>query len=133
VPILADAAAENLSIPPVYIERGATAVAYSGGKAICGPQCAGILLGPKNLLMSAWQASAPHHGPGRDNKVGKEEIMGMLTALEAWTKRNQEAEWSLWLERLNSIASKLKTLSGVSTEIRMPTDLSNRAPSLRVS
>jgi len=133
VPILADAAAENLTIPPVHIERGATAVAYSGGKAICGPQCAGILLGPKDLLMSAWQASAPHHGPGRDNKIGKEEIMGMLAAVEAWTMRNHEAEWNIWMERLNTIASKLKSLAGISTEIRMPTGLSNRAPSLRIS
>lgn len=133
VPILADAAAENLTIPPIHISRGATAVAYSGGKAICGPQCAGILLGPKDLLMSAWQAGAPHHGPGRDNKVGKEEIMGMIAAVEAWTKRDHEAEWNLWMERLNTIASKLKSLSGISTEIRQPTGLSNRAPSLRVS
>jgi D-glucosaminate-6-phosphate ammonia-lyase len=133
VPILADAAAENLTIPSTHLERGATAVAYSGGKAICGPQCAGILLGPKDLLMSAWQASAPHHGPGRDNKVGKEEIMGMLAAVEAWTKRNHEAEWDLWMTRLNTIATKLKTIPGISTEIRMPTGLSNRAPSLRVS
>ncbi|HNR05666.1 MAG TPA: aminotransferase class V-fold PLP-dependent enzyme [Saprospiraceae bacterium] len=133
VPILADAAAENLTIPPIHLERGATAVAYSGGKAICGPQCAGILLGPKDLLMSAWQASAPHHGPGRDNKVGKEEIMGMLAAVEAWTERNHEAEWNIWLERLNTIASKFKSLSGISTEIRMPTGLSNRAPALRIS
>jgi len=133
IPILADAAAENLTIPSTHLERGATAVAYSGGKAICGPQCAGILLGPKDLLMSAWQASAPHHGPGRDNKVGKEEIMGMLAAVEAWTKRNHEAEWDLWMTRLNTIATKLKTISGINTEIRMPTGLSNRAPSLRVS
>jgi len=110
IPILADAAAENLTIPSTHLERGATAVAYSGGKAICGPQCAGILLGPKDLLMSAWQASAPHHGPGRDNKVGKEEIMGMLAAVEAWTKRNHEAEWDLWMTRLNTIATKLKSI-----------------------
>lgn len=133
IPILADAAAENLTIPPIHLERGATAVAYSGGKAICGPQCAGILLGPKNLLMSAWQASAPHHGPGRDNKVGKEEIMGMLAAVEAWTKRDHKAEWNLWLERLNTIAAKVKQIPGISTEITTPTDLSNLAPVLRVS
>ena len=59
-------------------------VAYSGGKALCGPQCAGLLLGKKDLLMSAWQASSPHHGPGRDNKVGKEEMLGMLAAIESW-------------------------------------------------
>ena len=63
-------------------------MAYSGGKAIRGPQCAGLLLGRKDILMSAWQASSPHHGPGRDNKVGREETIGMLAAVEAWTKRD---------------------------------------------
>src|SRR5580700_1639059 len=88
IPVLVDAAAEVLTIPCVHLERGATVVAYSGGKAICGPQCAGLLLGRKDLLMSAWQASAPHHGPGRDNKVGREETLGMLAAVEAWVKRD---------------------------------------------
>src|SRR5690242_8045024 len=82
IPILVDAAAEVLTIPNVHLQRGATVVAYSGGKAICGPQCAGLLLGRKDILMSAWQASAPHHGPGRDNKVGREETLGMLAAVE---------------------------------------------------
>ncbi len=132
VPLLADAAAENLTIPPVHLERGATAVCYSGGKAICGPQCAGLLFGPKNLLMSSWQASAPHHGPGRDNKVGKEEIMGMLAAVEAWTKRDHKAEWNNWLDRLNTISAKLKQINGVTTDITIPTDLSNLAPVLNV-
>src|SRR5690606_7207446 len=75
IPILMDAAAQNLTIPPIHLGRGATVVAYSGGKAICGPQCAGLLLGDKSILISAWQASSPHHGPGRDNKVGREEMM----------------------------------------------------------
>ena len=47
-----------------------------------------LLLGRKDILMSAWQASSPHHGPGRDNKVGREEMMGMLAAVEAWEKRD---------------------------------------------
>jgi len=132
IPVLADAAAENLTIPPIHIERGATAVVYSGGKAICGPQCAGLLFGPKNLLMSAWQASAPHHGPGRDNKVGKEEIMGMLAAVEAWTKRDHKAEWNNWLKRLDTIAIKLKQAAGVTTDISIPTSLSNHAPVLNI-
>ena len=67
VPVLIDVAAQNLTIPPVHLKRGADVVAYSGGKAICGPQCAGLMLGNKSILMSAWQASSPHHGPGRDN------------------------------------------------------------------
>ncbi|MBK6478285.1 MAG: hypothetical protein IPF93_08330 [Saprospiraceae bacterium] len=77
-----------MTIPNTHLKRGASVVAYSGGKAICGPQCAGLLLGQKDILMSAWQASAPHHGPGRDDKVGKEEMLGMLAAVEAWTTRD---------------------------------------------
>ena len=133
VPILADAAAENLTIPNVHLEQGATVVAYSGGKAMCGPQCAGLVLGAKDLLMSAWQVSAPHHGPGRDNKIGKEEIMGMLAAVEAWTKRDHEAEWQTWLERLEHIAARVTQLEGVTTRVDQPRGLSNRAPSLRIS
>ncbi len=97
IPILVDAAAEVLTIPNVHLQRGATIVAYSGGKAICGPQCAGLLLGRKDILQSAWQASAPHHGPGRDNKVGREETLGMLAAVEAWVKRDHDGEWKTWL------------------------------------
>jgi selenocysteine lyase/cysteine desulfurase len=76
IPILVDAAAEVLTIPNVHLARGASVVAYSGGKAICGPQCAGLLLGRKDILQSAWQASSPHHGPGRDNKVGRDHRHG---------------------------------------------------------
>ncbi|RAJ09249.1 aminotransferase class V-fold PLP-dependent enzyme [Arenibacter echinorum] len=130
IPILADAAAENLSIPCVHLERGATVVAYSGGKAMCGPQCAGLLLGDKNLLMAAWQASSPHHGPGRDNKVGKEEMLGMLAAVEAWTTRDHDKEWDTWLAWLEKISSKITKIKGISSEVQLPTSLDNRAPRL---
>ncbi len=133
IPVLVDAAAENLTIPCVHLERGATVVAYSGGKAICGPQCAGLLLGDKDLLMSAWQASSPHHGPGRDNKVGKEEMMGMLAAVEAWTTRDHEAEWDTWMTWLNEIAAKMKKVDGITTDVSQPKGLSNRAPKLNIS
>jgi len=133
VPVLVDAAAEDLTIPCVHLERGATVVAYSGGKAICGPQCAGLLLGDKQLLMAAWQASSPHHGPGRDNKVGKEEMLGMLAAVEAWTTRDHEAEWNTWLSWLDEIAQRLLKIDGVSTKVTEPSGLSNHAPVLYVS
>jgi seryl-tRNA(Sec) selenium transferase len=133
IPILADAAAEILTIPNVHLQAGATVVAYSGGKAICGPQCAGLLLGNKDLLMSAWQASSPHHGPGRDNKVGKEEMMGMLAAVEAWVKRDHQAEWKTWLSYLENISKQVTKIKGVSTKIEEPTELSNRSPRLIIS
>lgn len=133
IPILVDAAAEDLTIPPVHIKRGATVVAYSGGKAICGPQCAGLLLGDKNLLMAAWQASSPHHGPGRDNKVGKEEMLGMLAAVEAWKTRNHPEEWQTWLSWLDEIAQRLLKIEGISTNVTEPTDLNNHAPVLHIN
>lgn len=130
IPVLVDAAAEDLTIPCVHLERGATVVAYSGGKAICGPQCAGIVLGDKDLLMAAWQASSPHHGPGRDNKVGKEEMLGMLAAVEAWTTRDHKGEWNTWLSWLDEISSQVTKVKGVTTEVTQPVGLNNRTPRL---
>ncbi len=133
VPILVDAAAEILTIPNVHLQKGADVVAYSGGKAIRGPQCAGLLLGRKDILMAAWQASAPHHGPGRDNKVGREETIGMLAAVEAWVKRDHDAEWKEWLAWLDQIGKRVSTIDGIQTQVREPQGLSNRSPSLTIS
>lgn len=133
IPVLVDAAAENLTIPNVHLQRGATVVAYSGGKAIRGPQCSGLLLGRKDLLMSAWQASSPHHGPGRDNKVGREEMLGLLAAIEAWVKRDHDAEWKKWLGYLDTISKRASTIDGIETAVREPNGLSNHSPSLVIS
>lgn len=132
IPILADAAAENLTIPNKHLARGATVVAYSGGKAMCGPQAAGLLLGRKDLLQAAWQVSAPHHGPGRDDKVGKEEILGMLAAVEAWTTRDHEDEWQAWLGKLAAISAHVQDIDSVTTSVHEPTDLNNKAPRLTI-
>src|SRR3954470_1183576 len=134
VPVLVDAAAEILTLNPnVHLARGATAVAYSGGKCIRGPQAAGLLLGEKSLLQGAWINSAPHHAFGRSVKVGKEEIMGMLTAVEMWVKRDHKAEWKQWEDRLDHIAVSVKRVDGVTTSIRQPSaDLSNRTPALQI-
>jgi D-glucosaminate-6-phosphate ammonia-lyase len=133
VPLIVDAAAEILTMPNVHLKRGATAVAYSGGKCIRGPQAAGLLLGDKNLLQAAWLNSAPHHAFGRSLKVGKEEIMGMLAAVEAWTKRDYDGEMKLWESWLDGIATNLKKISGVTTQIEPPEGLSNRTPILRIA
>jgi len=133
IPILADAAAEILTIPNVHLKNGATMVAYSGGKAICGPQCAGLLLGPKNILMSAWQASSPHHGPGRDNKVGREETLGMLAAVETWVKMDHAAREKNWMNWVNTIAKRVSGIESVKTTIREPEGINNRSASLSIS
>ncbi len=133
IPILVDAADQVLTIPNVHLTRGAAVVAYSGGKALCGPQCAGLLLGRKDLLQSAWQASSPHHGPGRDNKVGREETLGMLAAVEAWVQRDHQGEWKTWRAYLDTISRRLATIGGLDFELREPTELANRSPSLVIS
>lgn len=133
IPILADAAAEILTIPNVHLQNGATMVAYSGGKAICGPQCAGLLLGPKNILMSAWQASSPHHGAGRDNKVGREETLGMLAAVETWVKMDHAAREKNWMNWVNTIAKRVSGIESIKTTIREPEGINNRSASLNIS
>lgn len=132
IPILADAAAEILTIPNVHLMNGATMVAYSGGKAICGPQCAGLLLGPKNILMSAWQASSPHHGAGRDNKVGREETLGMLAAVETWVKMDHAAREKNWMNWVNAIAKRVSGIESVKTAVREPEGINNRSASLTI-
>jgi uncharacterized pyridoxal phosphate-dependent enzyme len=132
VPILVDAAAEILTIPNVHLQSGATLVGYSGGKCLRGPQTAGLLLGRKDLVRAAWVHSAPHHGFARGLKVGKEEAIGMLTAVEMWMKRDHDAEWKRWTSWLEHIGRRVSAIDGVTTAIVQPEGLSNRTPSLRV-
>jgi L-seryl-tRNA(Ser) seleniumtransferase len=131
VPVFVDAAAENLT-PEIHLSRGADLVAYSGGKAIRGPQCAGLLLGRKDLCQAAWLNSAPHHAFGRSLKVGKEEIMGMLAGVEMWYQRDHAAEWKEWEGWLATIADKAGKIQGVTTEVKKPSGLSNNTPQLRI-
>jgi L-seryl-tRNA(Ser) seleniumtransferase len=131
--VIVDAAAERLTIPNVYLAKGADMVAYSGGKCLRGPQCAGLLLGRKDLLQAAWINSAPHHAFGRSLKVGKEEIMGMLAAVEAWVTRDHDAEWKQWEGWLRTIGEKASTVATVRTEIQQPRGPSNYAPTMRIS
>src|SRR5215471_3563180 len=132
IPVLTDAAAEVLTIPNVHLQRGSTMVAYSGGKQLRGPQCSGLLLGRKDLVSAAWIHSAPHHGFARNMKVGKEEVIGALAAVEAWVKRDTKALWQQMLDQLNHIAKSVSSIPGITTEIREPEGLSNRSPDLNI-
>lgn len=133
VPVLVDAAAEILTIPNIHLQRGATLVAYSGGKFIRGPQSAGLLLGRKDLVQAAWIHSAPHHGYARSMKVGREEMIGMLVAVESWVARDHEAQWREWIARCQYIADRVSRIGGVTANVRTdPGGRSNRSPQLTV-
>jgi L-seryl-tRNA(Ser) seleniumtransferase len=130
VPLFVDAAAEGLTVPNVYLQRGATLVGYSGGKVLRGPQCCGLLMGREDLVRAAWINSAPHHSYGRPMKVGKEEIAGMLAAVEMWFKRDHAAEWKQWESWLEVIAKSVTRVDGVSAEILEGPALSLNCPTL---
>ena len=134
VPVMVDAAAEILTIPNVHLQRGATLVGYSGGKYIRGPQSAGLLLGRKDLVKAAWVHSAPHHGYSRAMKVGREEMIGMLVAVESWVKRDHKAEWQQWVDRCEYIAQRAAKIPGVTAVVqREPgASLSNRSPRVTI-
>src|SRR5436305_3703709 len=94
VPTFIDAAADT---PPVshlwdYANMGYDLCAFSGGKAMRGPQCAGLLIGKKELVANALLNNSPHEDTlGRSQKVGKEEIIGMVKALEIYLREDHEA------------------------------------------
>jgi L-seryl-tRNA(Ser) seleniumtransferase len=120
VPVLVDAAAELPRKPNPYLTRGADLVAYSGGKTMRGPQCAGLLLGRKDLVWAAFMNGAPHHAVGRMMKVGKEEIMGMLAAVEVLMGRGIEhdfQQWKAWLQEISDIVTKVP---GVQAKMQEP-------------
>ncbi|MHB1354865.1 MAG: aminotransferase class V-fold PLP-dependent enzyme [Anaerolineae bacterium] len=133
VQCLVDAAAERPDLPNAYLALGADAVTYSGGKCLRGPQASGLALGRKDLLQAAWLNSAPHHGLARPMKAGKEEIMGLLAAVEAWIiGRDHNAEWVQWESWLATISTALIGLPSLTTTIEQP-GIANVAPTLHIT
>ena len=134
VPILVDAAAERPDPPISYLAAGCDLVAYSGGKCLCGPNDAGLLLGRKDLVQAAFENISPHSSLGRPMKVSKEAIMGVLTAMDLWVNgRDHDAEWKEWERRLDYISGKLTQVPTVKTEIIPPGRLCNNAPSMTIT
>ena len=133
VPVLVDAAAEHLRRPEPYLARGATMVAYSGGKYLRGPQASGLLLGERGWVEAAWRNGAPHHAFGRPLKVGKEEIAALIAALEYWAlERDQVEECINWRKDLDTIAGLVKRIPEVDTEIVESADPTQAVPRLQL-
>lgn len=134
IPTFNDAAAD---VPPVdrfakYNRMGFDLVAFSGGKALRGPQSSGLLLGRKDLIEAARLNTSPFSDTlARGMKVNKEEMLGLLVAVELFLKRDHEAEWSDWERRAKLIASAAQKVPSVSSEIFVP-PIANHAPHLRV-
>ena len=125
VPVVVDAAAEfpSFSILREYIDMGADLVIFSGGKGIRGPQSSGLILGRKDLIEACAMNGSPYHGVGRPCKVGKEEIIGLVTAIELFSDPEYERkELEGWHLRTGYIVETLSDLSHVTVESGFPKD-----------
>ncbi|MEO5897286.1 MAG: aminotransferase class V-fold PLP-dependent enzyme [Vicinamibacterales bacterium] len=135
VPTFNDAAAD---VPPVenfwkYTKMGFDLVAFSGGKGIRGPQSAGLLLGRKDLIEAARLNAAPNgNAIGRGMKVNKEEILGMLVALELFVKKDHAAERRDFDNRAEAIRKSATSVAGVQAEVFVP-EVANHVPHVRVT
>ena len=133
IPTMNDAASDatpkgNLS---KYTKMGFDLVIFSGGKALRGPQASGLLLGRKDLIEAAQPAMSPYGGIGRGMKVGKEEMVGLLAAVERYLKADHAAEWKLLESRVTSIRQALAGVKGVTTERHIPV-IANELPHVTV-
>ena len=157
IPMIVDAAAQ---LPPKgnlrrFIAMGADLVAFSGGKALGGPQASGILAGRRDLVASAllqqldmdvspqtWTPprmvdranlrGVPHHGIGRGFKAGKEEIVGLLTALERFENADDAADNEALAARLRAIAVLLEGIAGITVTL-VPAAQTGRVPVLEIA
>lgn len=134
IPTLLDAAAD---VPPVenlwkYTGMGFDLVGFSGGKGLRGPQSSGLLLGRKDLIEAAKLSNSPNSDTlCRTNKVNKEEVVGMLVALERYLQLDHEAVWRDWEARCRTISDALAEFADVTTEVYVP-EIANAVPHLRI-
>ncbi len=134
IPCMNDAAADT---PPAshlwdYTVMGYDLVTFSGGKAIRGPQCAGLLIGRKEMVANALLNNSPHEDTiGRSQKVGKEEIVGMVKALELFLAEDHDALANEWQSRLEKISLEITKIPGVTTSFFTP-DIANHVPHMRI-
>jgi L-seryl-tRNA(Ser) seleniumtransferase len=136
VPVIVDAAGQ---VPPVdnlsrFLDEGADLVAFSGGKSIRGPQTSGLILGRKDLIEACAMNDCPHiECMGRGMKAGKEEIVGLVKAVELYHAKDHAAEMAVWEGRVAHIAGVLSEVAGVRAERAMPAGIGYLIPYVSVS
>ncbi|HSI77943.1 MAG TPA: aminotransferase class V-fold PLP-dependent enzyme [Lunatimonas sp.] len=134
IPTMIDMAAD---VPPVenlwkYNDMGFDLVCVSGGKAMKGPQSAGILMGRKDLIEAARLSAPPRGGTiGRGMKVNKEEILGMYVALEIYIKKDHAKEWKSWEDKVFHISETAKKAGNITTDVTVP-PIANHTPYLQI-
>jgi uncharacterized pyridoxal phosphate-dependent enzyme len=135
IPTAIDMAAD---VPPVenltrFNDMGFDFVVVSGGKAMRGPQSAGILMGKKDIIAAARLHMPPRgFNIGRGMKVNKEEILGMYVALEKFMNQDHQKVWKSWEDGVAHIQNAVKKVNGVTTEVTVP-PLGNHTPNLRIA
>jgi L-seryl-tRNA(Ser) seleniumtransferase len=135
VPCFNDAAAD---VPPIsnlwnYTKMGFDLVTFSGGKGLRGPQCTGLLLGRKDLIEAARKNNSPNSNTiGRGMKVAKEEIVGLVAAIDWFLKQDDAAIEAECRTRADRIAKQLSTIPGVQTQIFVP-EVANHVPHLLIT
>lgn len=135
IPTSIDIAAD---VPPVsnlwrFNDMGFDFVVISGGKALRGPQSAGLLMGKKDIIEAARMHMPPRgFNIGRGMKVNKEEILGMYVAVEQYIKRDHSKEWKEWEKSIAHIENAVKSVAGVKTRVHVP-ELGNVTPTLALS
>ncbi len=135
VPTMIDAAAD---LPPAsnlhaFTDMGFDLAAFSGGKGLRGPQCSGLLLGRRDLVEAAYLNGSPHsNSTARISKVGKEEIAGLMRAVELYVEKDHDAEWAAWEARVQTIVDAVAGIPSVEAEQFVP-ELANAAPHAGVS
>jgi L-seryl-tRNA(Ser) seleniumtransferase len=135
IPTFNDCAADVHPVENVtkWIKMGFDLVCFSGGKGLMGPQSSGLLLGRADLIAGARANNSPHSATiGRGMKVNKEEMLGMMVALESFLQRDHAAEWREWERRAKLIIDTATSVPGVQAEMYLP-EVFNRWPHIRVS
>ena len=136
VPCFNDAAAD---VPPIsnlwnYTQMGFDLVTFSGGKGLRGPQCTGLLLGRKDLIDAAKKNNSPNSNTvGRGMKVAKEEIVGLVAAVDWFLAQDDAAMEAEYRKRAERIAEGLKSVPTVQSQIFIPSVAANHVPHLLIT